>query len=61
MLRRYTNLRPEHLHTLSNQPIVGETRQKKGKINTLAATVQRLPANVVLLQGRRAKDPEAPL
>lgn len=61
MLRRYTNLRPEHLHTLSNQPIVGETRQKKGKIGTLAAAVQRLPANVVLLQGRRAKDPEAPL
>lgn len=60
MLRRYTNLRPEHLHTLSNKPILGETRQKAEKISTLAATVQRLPANVVLLPGRRAKDPEAP-
>lgn len=61
MLRRYTNLRPEHLHTLPNKPIVGETRSKREKTKTAAPAVRALPANVVLLQGRRAKDPELPL
>ena len=61
MLRRYTNLRPEHLHTLPNKPVVGETRKKPERAKATAPAVQALPANVVLLQGRRPKDPELPL
>lgn len=61
MLRRYTNLRPEHLHTLPNRPLAGELRKKPERTNATAPAVQHLPANVVLLTGRRKHDPELPL
>ena len=53
MLRRYTNLRPEHLHCLPNKPLVVDAPTKPNRAST---SVPALPANVVLLHTRRESD-----
>jgi integrase len=52
-LKRYTNLRPEHLHALPNKPLAVEVPSKPSRASTNALA---LPANVVLLHNRRESD-----
>ncbi len=52
-LRRYTNLRPEHLHTLPNKPLVVDAAMKPRRAST---TASELPANIVLLRTRTDSD-----
>jgi integrase len=52
-LKRYTNLRPEHLHTLPNQPLVVDAPMRPSRESTNAPA---LPTNVVLLHTRRESD-----
>lgn len=52
-LKRYTNLRPEHVHALPNKPLVVDAPSKPSRESTNAPA---LPANVILLHTRRESD-----
>ena len=52
-LKRYTNLKPEQLHRLPNQPLVVEAPTKPSREST---TAPALPANVILLRTHTESD-----